>query len=158
MFVVQKLLKRIDAAHTMSSSGLGRRSRGPLGEGRRIVHRTVIVLVALGLFAASALPAEAAPPARAKLARSDVTPGLQHADKLRPADANRPLTIGVNLALRNEAQLEGFVSQVSDRKSPNYGHYLTPDEFVATYGPTQLQVQQVVDQLRVSGLSVSSVS
>src|SRR5439155_2793714 len=55
-------------------------------------------------------------------------------------------------------QLEGFISQVSDRKSPNYGHYLPPAEFVATYGPTQAQVQQLVDQLRVSGLSVSSVS
>jgi len=76
------------------------------------------------------------------LARSSVTPGLQRADKLRPTDANRPLTIGVNLALRNEAQLEGFISQVSDRKSPNYGHYLTPEEFAATYGPTQAQVQQ----------------
>src|SRR5205809_3140569 len=107
MFVVQKLLKRIDAAHTMSSSGLGRRPRGPLGEGLRIVHRTVIVLVALGLFAASALPTEAAPPVRAKLARSSITPGLQHADKLRRTDPNRPLAIGVNLALRNEAQLDG---------------------------------------------------
>ncbi len=64
----------------------------------------------------------------------------------------------MNLALRNAAQLEGFISQVSDRKSPNYGHYLTSEEFAATYGPTQAQVQQVVDQLRVSGLSVSSVS
>src|SRR5207244_10505747 len=118
-------------------SGLGRRSRGPLGEGRRIVHRTVIVLVALGLFAASALPAEAAPPARAKLARSSITPGLQDADKLRRTDPNRPLTIVVNLALRNEAQLEGFISQVSDHNSANYGHYLKPDEFAVTYGPTQ---------------------
>src|SRR6266480_5260151 len=114
MFVVRKLLNCVGAAHTMSALDSAGARAGHSGEGHRIVHRTVIVLVALGLFAASALPAEAAPPARAKLARSDVTPGLQHADKLRPADANRPLTIGVNLALRNEAQLEGFISQVSD--------------------------------------------
>src|SRR6266480_6156605 len=158
MFVVQKLLNCIGSAHTMSALDSAAAHAGHWGEGRRIVHRTVIVLVALGLFAASALPAEAAPPARAKLARSSVTPGLQHADKLRRTDPNRPLTIGVNLALRNEAQLESLISQVSDRKSPNYGHYLTPEEFAATYGPTQAQVQQLVDQLRVSGLSVSSVS
>ncbi len=64
----------------------------------------------------------------------------------------------MNLALRNEAQLEGLISQISDRKSPRYGHYLRPEEFAATYSPTQAQVQQVVDQLRGSGLSVSSVS
>src|SRR5207248_3614643 len=61
------------------------------------------------------------------------------------------------LALRNEAQLEAFIAQVSDRKSPNYGQYLTADQFAGTYGPTQSQVQQVVDNLRVNGLSVSSV-
>ena len=136
---------------------LGRRQRSA-GEGRRIVRRTVIFLVALGLFAASALPAEAAPPARANVVRSDVTPGLEHADRLGRADPYRQLTIGVNLALRNEAQLETIIAQVSDRKSPNYGHYLTPDQFAATYGPTQSQVQQVVDHLRASGLTVGSVS
>jgi len=68
------------------------------------------------------------------------------------------MSIGVNLELRNEAQLQTFIAQVSDRKSPNYGHYLTPDQFVANYAPTQTQVQQVIDQLRASGLSVSSVS
>src|SRR5437868_10557241 len=124
-----------------------------LGEGRRIVHRTVVFLVALGLFVTAALPAEAAQP-RAKLARSDVTPGLQHADKLGRADPHQQLTIGVNLALRNQRQLDALIAQVSDRNSSNYGHYLTPDQFAASYGPTQDQVQQVTDELNVSGLSV----
>ncbi len=115
-------------------------------------------MVALGLFAASAVPAQAVSPARAKLARSDGTPGLQHADKLHRADPRRQLTIGVSLALRNEAQLEAFIAQVSDRKSPSYGHYLTPAQFAASYGPTQPQVQSVVDHLRASGLTVGSVS
>ncbi|MDQ6721716.1 MAG: S53 family serine peptidase, partial [Candidatus Dormibacteraeota bacterium] len=114
--------------------------------------------MAIGLFAASAVPALAASPARANLARSDSTPGLQHADKLHRADPRRQLSIGVSLALRNEAQLEAFIAQVSDRKSPNYGHYLTPGQFAASYGPTQTQVQEVVDHLRTSGLTVGSVS
>jgi kumamolisin len=116
------------------------------------------LLVGLSFLAANALPAQAAPPSRANLVRSDRTPGLQHADKLRPADRRRQLTIGVNLALRNEAQLEAFIAQVSDRESANYGHYMTPDQFAAAYGPTQAQVQKVVDQLRASGLSVGAVS
>jgi kumamolisin len=142
----------------MSALGWVARRRRPLGEGGRIVRRTVVFLLALGLFAASALPAEAAPPARAKVSRSNVTPGLEHADKLGRADPHRQLAIGVNLALRNEAQLEAFIAQVSDRKNPNYGHYLAPDQFASAYGPTQTQVQLVVDQLRSSGLSVGSVS
>ena len=92
------------------------------------------------------------------MTRSDVTPGLQHADKLRRADLHSQLSIGVNLALRNEAQLEAFIAQVSDRKSPNYGRHLTPDQFAATYGPTEAQVQSVVNHLRASGLMLGSVS
>jgi kumamolisin len=115
-------------------------------------------VVGLGLLAANLIPAQAATPATTRLAQSDTTPGLLHADKLRRTDPRRQLTVGVNLALRNAAELEAFISQVSDRKSPNYGHYLTPDQFAATYGPTQSQIQQVVDHLRASGLSVSSVS
>src|SRR3989442_3847641 len=126
--------------------------------GPGIARRTAAFLVALCLLAVGTLPVQAAPPARAKLARSDVTPGLQHADKLRRADPRRQLTIGVNLALRNEAQLEAFISQVSDRKSPDYGRYLTPEQFAATYGHTQAQVQSVVDHLRASALTVGSVS
>jgi kumamolisin len=104
------------------------------------------------------VPAHAAEPSGAKLARSDQTPGLQHADKLQRADPRRQLTVGVNLALRNEAQLEGFIARVSDRTSPSYGQYLTPDQFAAGYSPAQSQVQTVIDHLRASGLSVSSVS
>src|SRR2546426_6958517 len=102
-------------------------NRGLAG-GPGIARRTVVFLVALCLLAVGTLPVEAAQPARAKLARSDVTPGLQHADRLGRADPHLPLAIGVNLALRNEAQLEAFISDVSDRKSANYGHYLTPDQ------------------------------
>src|SRR4029077_18380834 len=102
--------------------------------------------------------AEAAPPTGVKLARSDATHRMEHADKIVRADARRQMSIGVDLALRNEPQLEAFIAQVSNRWSPSYGHYLTPDQFAATYAPTQSQVQQVVDNLRASGLSVSSIS
>ena len=127
-------------------------------EGLRIVRRSVIFLVALGVFAAATLPAQAAPVARAKLSRSNVTPGLQRADKLGRADPHQQLTIGVNLALRNQTQLEALIAQVSDRNASNYGHYLTPDQFTATYGPTQVQVQEVTDVLSADGLSVGLVS
>src|SRR3989442_10543199 len=126
--------------------------------GPGIARRTAVFLVALYLLAVGTLPVHAGPPARAKLARSDVTPGLQVADKLRRADPRRQLTIGVNLALRNEARLEAFIGQVSDRKSPDYGRYLTAEQFAATYGTTQAQVQSVVDHLRASALTVQSVS
>ena len=123
-----------------------------------IFRRLLGLLVAVGLFATGAMPVWAAPPSRAKLTRSDSTPGLQHADKLGRADPRRQLTVGVNLALRNETPLEAFIAEASNRMSPSYGHYLTPNQFAATYGPTSAQVQQVVDHLRTSGLTVGSVS
>ena len=68
------------------------------------------------------------------------------------------MDVAVSLALRNSAALDRFVAGVSDPASRTYGHYVTPGEFAALYGPTQAQVDQVVRHLQASGLMVTSVS
>ena len=122
------------------------------------IRRGVALFLGVGLLGANLITAQAAPAARATLARSDVTPGLQHATRLRPTSPTRQLTVGVSLSLRNPPQLESFIASVSNRNSPDYGHYLTPSQFLANYAPTPTQVQAVVGHLQASGLTVTAVS
>jgi uncharacterized repeat protein (TIGR01451 family) len=71
---------------------------------------------------------------------------------LLPATTNLHLAIG--LPLRNQAALTSLLREVYDPSSPNYHHYLTPDEFTAQFGPTEQDYQKVVDFAGANGLSV----
>src|SRR5438552_14646985 len=110
------------------------------------------------MLGVNASPAWAASPTGPPLQKPDTTPGLQHANKIGHTDPNRLLSVEVSLALRNEPALESLIAQISDRKSPNYGHYLTAAQFTAAYAPTTSQVQVVANHLQASGLKVASVS
>ena len=50
----------------------------------------------------------------------------------------------VVLHLNHEAELERFVAEISDPRSPRFRHFLTPSQFVARYAPTQRQHDTVV--------------
>jgi subtilase family serine protease len=104
------------------------------------------------------MDAGATAPAVQPLTRQNVTPGLDGAVKLHPADPNRTLDVTVSLSLGNQPALAAFLQQVSDPRSPRYGRYLSPAQFTASFGPTPDQVQQVTGHLRSQGLAVTSVS
>ncbi|MCT6995127.1 protease pro-enzyme activation domain-containing protein, partial [Salmonella enterica subsp. enterica serovar Javiana] len=54
--------------------------------------------------------------------------------------------------------LESFLHAVNDPASPQFHHFLTPDQFKARYAPTDAQVAQVVAHLSQSGFSNVHVS
>ncbi len=63
------------------------------------------------------------------------------------------LTIG--LPLRNQAALSNLVLQVCDPASPQYQHYLTPNQFTARFGPTEADYQAVIAFAQASGLAIT---
>jgi xanthomonalisin len=69
-------------------------------------------------------------------------------------------TVGVTIALnlRNEAALDAFNKSVSDPQSPQYGKFLSSDQFVQQYSPTQAQVDAVVAHLQQAGFQDIEVS
>ncbi len=71
---------------------------------------------------------------------------------LLPAATNLYLAIG--LPLRNQEALTNSLQQIYDPASPNYRHYLTPDEFTAQFGPTEQEYQSVIDFAKANGLTV----
>jgi subtilase family serine protease len=63
------------------------------------------------------------------------------------------LHIAVALRLNNRSALENYVAAIGDPSNFLYRSSLTVDQFVATYAPTQAQVQQVSDYLSRFGLT-----
>jgi len=65
------------------------------------------------------------------------------------------LDLSIGLPVRNREALAHLAEQVSDPKSPNYGQYLTPNEFTARFGPTEKDYQAVIKFARAHGLTVT---
>jgi subtilase family serine protease len=76
--------------------------------------------------------------------------------------SSRPVTSGtvtarVYLAGQDPAGLAAFAAAVSTPGNAQYGHYLTPAQVMARYGPTQAQVSAVTSWLTGAGLTVTKV-
>jgi hypothetical protein len=64
----------------------------------------------------------------------------------------------VVLQPRDESALTRFISQVTDKHSPLFHHYLTPGTFATRFGATPASIAAVKAQLQASGLTVTSVA
>ncbi|HZW83744.1 MAG TPA: protease pro-enzyme activation domain-containing protein, partial [Candidatus Deferrimicrobium sp.] len=73
---------------------------------------------------------------------------------------NRSTKSGLTIALqlRNSDKLDDFIASLNDPSSPNYKHYLTPDQFKAQFGPTDATVENVKNFLTSKGFKVEDVS
>lgn len=88
----------------------------------------------------------------------NVNPALANSTRMGDMPATDTMSLAVSLKLHDETGLRQFLDQVADPKSPLYHHYLTPDGFMARYGPTEADVARVTDFLTAQGLTVSDVS
>ncbi|RCS22117.1 hypothetical protein DUT91_19125 [Phyllobacterium salinisoli] len=69
-----------------------------------------------------------------------------------PATLRLPLSIV--LPPRNEAQIDELLKQLYDPHSPQYGRYLTPEQFTERFGPTQRDFDKVVAWARNNGFEI----
>src|SRR3954469_14641574 len=89
------------------------------------------------LFLATALAGASSPAAERKVLKGHVpfpVAKLQPIASLPPATN---LSLAIGLPLRNSQGLSNFLADVYNPASPNYHHYLTPDEFTEKFGPTK---------------------
>jgi len=63
--------------------------------------------------------------------------------------------IAINLPLRHNDALTKFLQDVYTPGSPNFRHYLTPEQFTARFGPTPQDYQSVIDFAKSNGLTVT---
>ncbi|MBP0453709.1 hypothetical protein J5Y04_29820 [Kitasatospora sp. RG8] len=116
-----------------------------------------LTAVSLGVTAAQAAPTPNAAAPRVSLPNT-VTPAVAHSEKKGDVPADQQLSVAVSLKLRNTAELDRFLTAVATPGTPEYGRYLTPQQFTERFGPTQAGVEQVKAYLAAQGLTVGSVS
>ena len=127
----------------------------------RIAHAffgaSLAVASAVSLSAAATTSAAAAAPGRQPLPghQGMVPPG---ATLVGPAPSGTTLPLVVALHPHDPAALATEVQAVSDPRSPEYRHFLTPAEFAQRFGATQSTIAQVMSVLRNEGLTVGTPS
>jgi kumamolisin len=70
--------------------------------------------------------------------------------------ASEPVSLAVALGVNDPAALERDLEAVYDPASPEYGHYLTPDEFTRRYSPSEKDFGEVLQYLNERGLTVTA--
>ncbi len=114
-------------------------------------------LVALVCFATSAAGAGAAAPTGTKVLAPK--PLIPHgARQLGAVSPTSTVSGAVVLQPRDQTGLTRFISQVTDKRSPLFHHYLTPSSFAARFGQTPSTIAAVKSQLEASGLAVTNVA
>ena len=71
-----------------------------------------------------------------------------------PIDPNSSLELSLVLQLRNSEKLEAQLKEMYDPSSPHFRHFLTADQFLESYGPSEADYQAVVDFARRHKLEV----
>ena len=70
------------------------------------------------------------------------------------ADSTR-LDLAIGLPLRNQNELDALLAQLQDPASPNFGHYLSAQQFAAEFGPTEQDYQALIQFAHENGLVVT---
>ena len=116
----------------------------------------IFLKMGFGLLAAGlAWTVSAALPGTMKQLHGHVPSVVSHLTALSRVNATNRLHLAIGLPLRNQDAVDSLLQQINDPASPNYHHYLTPEEFAAHFGPTEQDYQAVKDFIRAKGLTVS---
>jgi subtilase family serine protease len=121
--------------------------------------RAALIGAAAATLAVGVLTSAAA--AQPSTARAGIA-GTHPAWATASARTSRSVTSGtvsarVYLAGQDSAGLAAYAMAVSTPGNALYGHYLTPAQVMARYGPTQAQVSSVTSWLTATGLTVTKV-
>src|SRR5437867_12316526 len=80
-----------------------------------------------------------------------LSPLLAEATDIGRAPATEQHEVVIGLELRNRQDLEAFLIDIQDPSSPNYGRFLTQEEFNALYAPTVADEEALISYLLAKG-------
>ena len=75
-----------------------------------------------------------------------------------PAGSMNPdqvLHLAIQLPVRNKAELDRSLANIYDPKSPEYGHYLTPQEYALRFGTSQADYNALAAFFKKKGFKVT---
>lgn len=70
-------------------------------------------------------------------------------------DANYQMQLAIGLPLRNREQLTNLLKDLYNPSSPNFHHFLKPDQFAASFGPSAEDYQSVINFAKAHHLRVT---
>ena len=115
------------------------------------------ILLGLALLSALAVPFESA-------AGADQPQEFSHGHvrnitkKLSPLgrlDGSYKMHVAIGLPLRNREQLTNLLENIYNPSSPNFRHFLTANEFAASFGPSAEDYQSVIDFAKAHHLKLT---
>ncbi|MBS0419836.1 MAG: S8/S53 family peptidase [Proteobacteria bacterium] len=68
------------------------------------------------------------------------------------------ITVTVALKLNHADELDALIQSTYDSASPNYRHFLTPQQFAQRFGPTTAAIERVTRHLQSAGFTVEAKS
>ena len=90
----------------------------------------------------------------AHAAPNNVSPWVARSATVGDENEARPVDIILYLSFRDQDGLKKLVASQSNPHSPQYGKYLTPEQFHAAYSPPAGDVQRVQDVVKSMGFTV----
>lgn len=83
---------------------------------------------------------------------------VNQATRMQAMEGSKILKLSIVLSLNNEEELNKKLIALTDPNSPDYQHFLSQTEFMATYSPTVEQVEKAKDYLERQGMHVESIA
>ncbi|HEX3786306.1 MAG TPA: S53 family serine peptidase [Pseudonocardiaceae bacterium] len=127
-----------------------------LARGWRRAAACLFAAVSATAFACATAGPAVADSTPSRVALPDPTPASYDGATTVPADPQFTLSLRVYLSGRSPAGRVQAALAVSDPSSPAYAHYLTPAQYVATFGPSAAQVSTVSSWLRSQGMTITA--
>ncbi len=88
---------------------------------------------------------------------SHIPKNLMEAENIGPLEARQELEISILLDLNHKEDLDKTITDLYDPKSPIYNQFLSSEEFMQRFSPTEEQVSDVTQFLQDNGLTVRTV-
>jgi hypothetical protein len=120
---------------------------------KRVLSLTKTIFAIFTAFAVSSGNTSAAPGRQLSGHVPGVVAKLKASSRL---SGETRLNLAIGLPLRNQEALNALMQALYDPSSPQYRHYLTPDQFTEQFGPTVEDYQAVVNFAAANGFTVTA--
>src|SRR5579863_4700566 len=84
--------------------------------------------------------------------------GARDLGRLAPAEKISFITLGLRRTATQQAQLNRLLDDLQNPASPNYHHWLTPEEFGQRFGAASTDIAQITAWLKSQGLTVEDTA
>jgi hypothetical protein len=112
-------------------------------------------LIAAGILIALCLSAYVVTAAERQIFKGHVPKDLPALTAIGRLDKSQRLNLALGLPLRNKSTLIKLIAALCDPANPQFRQYLTPDQFAAMFGPTEVDYAGLIDFAKANGLNVT---